>query len=67
MLFSRTIRENILFGKEDATQAELQQAIHAAYFEKDLENLPMGLETLVGEKGVSFQEDKSNVCPLHVP
>lgn len=54
VLFSRTIRENILFGKEDATQAELQQAIHAAYFEKDLENLPMGLETLVGEKGVSL-------------
>ncbi|MFJ7732830.1 ABC transporter ATP-binding protein [Lysinibacillus sp. NPDC097231] len=54
VLFSRTIRENILFGKEDATQAELQQAVRAAYFEKDLDNLPMGLETLVGEKGVSL-------------
>ncbi|MFJ7889205.1 ABC transporter ATP-binding protein [Lysinibacillus xylanilyticus] len=54
VLFSRTIRENILFGKEDATQAELQEAIRAAYFEKDLKNLPMGLETLVGEKGVSL-------------
>lgn len=54
VLFSRTIRENILFGKEDATQAELQQTIRAAYFEKDLDNLPMGLETLVGEKGVSL-------------
>ncbi|MFJ6209424.1 ABC transporter ATP-binding protein [Lysinibacillus sp. NPDC092081] len=54
VLFSRTIRENILFGKEDATQAELHQAIRAAYFEKDLKNLPMGLETLVGEKGVSL-------------
>ncbi|MEY9978471.1 ABC transporter ATP-binding protein [Lysinibacillus sp. RC79] len=54
VLFSRTIRENILFGKEDATQAELHQAIRAAYFEKDLNNLPMGLETLVGEKGVSL-------------
>ncbi len=54
VLFSRTIRENILFGKEDATQAELQQAVRAAYFEKDLNNLPMGLETLVGEKGVSL-------------
>ncbi|WML42036.1 ABC transporter ATP-binding protein [Neobacillus sp. OS1-2] len=54
VLFSRTIRENILFGKEDATEAELQEAIHLAYFKKDLENLPMGLETLVGEKGVSL-------------
>ncbi|ETI70085.1 ABC transporter ATP-binding protein [Neobacillus vireti] len=54
VLFSRTIRENILFGKEDATEADLQEAIHLAYFKKDLENLPMGLETLVGEKGVSL-------------
>ncbi|QCJ40618.1 ABC transporter ATP-binding protein [Bacillus sp. S3] len=54
VLFSRTIRENILFGKEDATEAELQKAIRLAYFKKDLENLPMGLDTLVGEKGVSL-------------
>ncbi|KOP78819.1 multidrug ABC transporter ATP-binding protein [Bacillus sp. FJAT-21945] len=54
VLFSRTIRENILFGKDDATETDLKKAIHLAYFEKDLENLPMGLETLVGEKGVSL-------------
>ncbi|MEH7386965.1 ABC transporter ATP-binding protein [Bacillus sp. JJ1521] len=54
VLFSRTIRENILFGKEDATDAEIEKAIHLAYFKKDLENLPRGLETLVGEKGVSL-------------
>ncbi|QED46068.1 ABC transporter ATP-binding protein [Cytobacillus dafuensis] len=54
VLFSRTIRENILFGKEDATDADMENAIRLAYFEKDLENLPMGVETLVGEKGVSL-------------
>lgn len=54
VLFSRTIRENILFGKEHATEEEVQQSVRAAYFQKDLENLPMGLETLVGEKGVSL-------------
>lgn len=54
VLFSRTIRENILFGKEHATEAEVRQSVRAAYFERDLENLPMGLETLVGEKGVSL-------------
>ncbi|MEH7383735.1 ABC transporter ATP-binding protein [Bacillus sp. JJ1533] len=54
VLFSRTIRENILFGKEDATDAEIDKAIHLAYFKKDLETLPRGLETLVGEKGVSL-------------
>lgn len=54
VLFSRTIRENILFGKEDATEEEILRAIRLADFEKDLENLPEGLETLVGEKGISL-------------
>lgn len=54
VLFSRTIRENILFGKEDASEEDLNKAVRLAYFEKDLENLPRGLETLVGEKGVSL-------------
>ena len=53
-LFSRTIRENILFGKEDATTANIMEAIRLADFEKDLANLPQGIETLVGEKGVSL-------------
>lgn len=54
VLFSRTIRENILFGKEDATAEEIMEAIRLADFEKDLANLPRGIETLVGEKGVSL-------------
>ena len=54
VLFSRTIRENILFGKEDATKEEIEEAIRLAYFENDLKNLPLGLETLVGEKGISL-------------
>ena len=54
VLFSRTIRENILFGKENATEEEINKAIHLAHFTKDLENLPDGLNTLVGEKGVSL-------------
>ncbi|ALC91972.1 multidrug ABC transporter ATP-binding protein [Bacillus sp. FJAT-18017] len=54
VLFSRSIRENILFGNRDAGESELQQAIDSASFRTDLENLPEGLETLVGEKGVSL-------------
>ncbi|MCM3389459.1 ABC transporter ATP-binding protein/permease [Ureibacillus chungkukjangi] len=54
VLFSRTIRENILFGKEDATSEEIDEAVRLAYFENDLKNLPLGLETLVGEKGISL-------------
>ncbi|MDQ0268516.1 ABC transporter ATP-binding protein [Cytobacillus purgationiresistens] len=54
VLFSRSIRQNILFGKEDASEAEVEKAVVLASFKKDLDNLPMGLETLVGEKGVSL-------------
>lgn len=54
ILFSRTILENIKFGKPDATEEEIAEAIRMANFEKDLERLPNGLETLVGEKGVSL-------------
>jgi ATP-binding cassette subfamily B protein len=54
VLFSRTVRENILFGKKDATEEDMQKAIDLAAFRKDLEMLPEGLETLVGEKGVAL-------------
>ena len=54
VLFSRSIRDNIKFGKEDATEEEIREAIRLAYFEKDLEVLPLGVETMVGEKGVSL-------------
>ncbi|GEK35383.1 ABC transporter ATP-binding protein [Kurthia sibirica] len=54
VLFSRTIRENILFGKPDATEDEVRTAIQMANFEDDLNRLPEGLETLVGERGVSL-------------
>ncbi|WLR42770.1 ABC transporter transmembrane domain-containing protein [Bacillus carboniphilus] len=54
VLFSRSIRENILLGKVEATEEELSRAIRLAYFENDLNNLPQGLDTLVGEKGVAL-------------
>ncbi|MFJ7752434.1 ABC transporter ATP-binding protein [Peribacillus muralis] len=53
-LFSKSVRENILFGKMDATEDELAEAIRLADFEKDVTMLPDRLETLVGEKGVAL-------------
>lgn len=53
-LFSKSVRDNILFGKMDATEDELAKAIRLADFEKDLMMLPNRLETLVGEKGVAL-------------
>lgn len=54
ILFSRSVKDNILFGAEGAGEHELKKAIRLAHFEKDLEMLPEGLQTLVGEKGVSL-------------
>ena len=54
VLFSKTVRENILFGKEGAIEEELEEAISLASFKQDIEMLPEGLETLVGEKGVAL-------------
>ena len=54
ILFSKTARENIVFGNKKASEEELGKAIEIAAFKKDLEFLPDGLETLVGEKGVSL-------------
>ncbi|KAA0944356.1 ABC transporter ATP-binding protein [Sporosarcina sp. ANT_H38] len=54
VLFSRSVKENILFGRPDASEADIAETIRLSYFEKDLEMLPQGLETLVGEKGVAL-------------
>ncbi|MCM3573395.1 ABC transporter transmembrane domain-containing protein [Mesobacillus subterraneus] len=54
ILFSRSVKENILFGNPMATEKDLQDIIDLAAFRKDLEMLPEGLETLVGEKGVAL-------------
>lgn len=54
VLFSRTVKENILFGKKNGSDDELNKAIDLAFFRKDLEMLPDGLNTLVGEKGVAL-------------
>ncbi|UTH13071.1 ABC transporter ATP-binding protein [Macrococcus equipercicus] len=54
ILFSRTVKENIKFGRPDATDEEIQHAIHLANFTEDVRRLPQGLETLVGEKGIAI-------------
>lgn len=51
-LFSLSLQENVRMGKENITEAELNQAIHISRVSNDLPQLPLGLETLVGEKGV---------------
>lgn len=54
MIFSDTLRNNILFAKEDASDEELNLAIDIADFKKDIDEFPKGLDTITGEKGVSL-------------
>ena len=53
-LFAGTIRQNILFGKEDATEEEIQLALKSAYLDEFVQSLPNGLDTEIGERGVTL-------------
>ncbi|MBS1559831.1 MAG: ABC transporter ATP-binding protein [Bacteroidetes bacterium] len=53
-LFEGTIRENILFPKPTATQAELMDAVKAAYVDEFTSRFEAGLETVIGERGVKL-------------
>ena len=53
-LFSGTIRENIMMGNYNASEEELQEAIVSAHLQELLEELPDGLETVLGERGTTL-------------
>lgn len=54
ILFSKTVQENILFGNSSADVDKLNHVMEMASFRKDVQFLPEGLNTLVGEKGVAL-------------
>jgi ATP-binding cassette subfamily B protein len=51
-LFSDTIRSNIALGRKDISDAEIVQAAEAAHADDFIRQLPLGYETVVGERGV---------------
>lgn len=51
-LFTGTIRENLMFGKFDATNEEINNALKNAYLDEFIDSLPNGLNTEIGERGV---------------
>jgi ATP-binding cassette, subfamily B, beta-glucan exporter len=54
LLFNRSIRENLLVGKPDATEAELRRACEMAEALEFIERQSAGFETMVGERGVNL-------------
>jgi ATP-binding cassette subfamily B protein len=53
-LFHGTVRENILFGRPDATEAEMIDAAQVANAHEYIIQLPQGYDTLIGERGVKL-------------
>ena len=53
-LFGGTIRENILYGRLDASEEDIREAARRAHLEAMIDDLPDGLDTVVGERGVKL-------------
>jgi ATP-binding cassette subfamily B protein len=53
-LFSATVRENIAFGRPDATDEEIERAARLAQAHEFVEALPDGYETVIGERGITL-------------
>ncbi|UCE63782.1 MAG: ATP-binding cassette domain-containing protein, partial [Nitrospirota bacterium] len=54
VLFDDTVKNNIAYGRPEASDEEVVQAAKAAFAMEFIERLPLGLETLVGENGVKL-------------
>jgi ATP-binding cassette subfamily B protein len=54
MLFSATLAENIAFGVENASRQEILEAAELAGLGPDIESFPAGLDTVIGERGITL-------------
>ena len=54
MLFDDSIRNNIAYGRMDATLEDIQKAAQAAYADEFINRLPDGMETIIGENGLKL-------------
>ncbi|WP_336759025.1 ABC transporter ATP-binding protein [Paenibacillus sp. USHLN196] len=54
ILFTGSVRENIAWGREDATLEEIVEAAKRAQIHETIENLPNGYDTLLGQRGVNL-------------
>ena len=54
LLFHRSIRENIAYGRPDATEDQIREAARLANALEFIDRLPAGLDTMVGERGVKL-------------
>lgn len=56
MLFSGTLKDNVTFIKQDATEEQIERALKISCVKDFIDELPFGLQTVVGENGVGLSE-----------
>ncbi|OVE77821.1 hypothetical protein BVX99_01610 [bacterium F16] len=63
-LFSETLRNNIRFGKDAATAEAIDRAVTLSCLDNDLKDFPAGLESKVGERGLTLSGGQKQRCSL---
>ena len=63
----RPIRENIAYGRPEASEEEILRAAELANAREFIDRLPAGLDTLVGERGVKLSGGRANASPSRAP
>ena len=53
-LFSTSLKNNLAFGRDACSAQEIERAVEISKLDRDLESFPQGLETMVGERGVTL-------------
>ncbi len=64
VIFSGTVRENIAFGKPDATHEEIVAAARAAHAHSFIKRLPEGYNTLIGEGGADLSQGQKQLLSI---
>jgi ATP-binding cassette, subfamily B, bacterial len=68
-LFGGTVRENIAYGQLDATDEEINEAVRRARLDNVIRDLPDGLDTIIGERGVKLsggQKQRLSIARMFV-
>ncbi len=63
-LFNGTIRDNILYGRTDATEEELVEAAKAAYADHFIRTLPDGYDTILNEEGTNISQGQKQLLTI---
>ena len=63
-MFTGTVRENIAYGRPDATQQEIEAAAKAAYIHDFIMALPQGYDTLLTEDGVNISQGQKQLLTI---